>query len=150
MNKFKFKDGELATLQALVGEKVGELKHRTSSLSEKISLNRVRTEEQQNELVEFYNNAEKRMKEYSDLWVYLTEGRRKQEDIYQRKKNLVHLMEGMLDSIGWDSPEVSMHMFKRVLTDLKQLDPWDQYQESKNDAWASEPSNQSESDTFNE
>ena len=80
MNEFKFKDGELATLQALVGEKVGELKHRTSSLSEKISLNRVRTEEQQNELVEFYNNAEKRMKEYSDLWVYLTEGRRKQEE----------------------------------------------------------------------
>ena len=80
MNEFKFKDKELATLQALVGEKVGELKHRTSSLAEKIFFNCFRTEEQQNELVEVHNKSEKLMKEYSDLWVYLTEGRRKQEE----------------------------------------------------------------------
>ena len=37
MNEFKFKDGELATLQALVGGEVGRLKNRSSELSERIS-----------------------------------------------------------------------------------------------------------------
>ena len=63
MNEFKFKDGELATLQALVGGEVSRLKN---------------AKKEDPELdTPFVNDA---MKKASDLWVYLTEGRRKQEE----------------------------------------------------------------------
>ncbi len=61
MNEFKFKDEELATLQAILGYEVWRLK---KVIAQHPSLD--------NET----NN--KAMKKASDLWIYLTEGKRKQ------------------------------------------------------------------------
>ena len=43
------------------------------------------------------------------------------EHTLRRKEALIHMMKGMLESIGPDNDYVSMHMFKKVLTDLKEL-----------------------------
>lgn len=84
MNEFKFKDGELATLQALVGGEVGRLKNRSSELSERISSDEFKGDKWKcNEwelLIKTKKTVDQDKQKASDLWVYLTEGRRKQEE----------------------------------------------------------------------